>query len=425
MTTAERYNQYVLPTYGRFPNEFISGQGAWLEDSDGTRYLDFCTGIAVCSLGHSHPVIQQALKAASTSIQHVSNLYHIEDQGKLAELIVEAFVGHPGRIFFSNSGAEANDGLIKAARRYGHLHPQPNGQARYEVLTFTQSFHGRTLGSMAATGQEKIKQGFDPMLPGFRHLPFNDIEAVKQAIAPETVAILLEPIQGEGGINVASKEFLIDLETLCRQRDILLFFDEVQSGFGRTGDPCAWTSIAPEVIPDGLSWAKGMGGGVPIGCFWLSDRKTKQSNNQAAAASRISDVLGAGSHGSTYGGNPLCSKVAFAVLNEIAGQQLWLNARRQSQRIKANLNHLSLAPIKQVRGLGLMLGIELNTQFFPSQEASTPALTLVKALMDNRLLTVPAGPAVVRWLPPLNVTDSEVDRACQILATTLEEFARQ
>ncbi len=418
MNTSERYDQYILPTYGRFPVEFVRGEGSRLWDKDGNEFLDFCTGIAVCSIGHSHPRLTVALTEAAQNLQHVSNLYHIPAQAELAELIVEKFVRLPGRLFFANSGAEANDGLIKSARKYGHLKPMEDGSPRYEVLTFNQSFHGRTLGSMAATGQDKIKAGFDPMLPGFRHLPFNDLAAVEAAIAPETVAIMLEPIQGEGGIRVAEDQFLHGLADLCKKHDLLLFFDEVQCGFGRTGNRCAWRSIAPEVVPDGLSWAKGMGGGVPIGSFWLSDRVID------ADGTRFSDLLGPGTHGSTYGGNPLCSAASLAVLSEIHDKELWTAAFKKGQLVHELLAENHPKAIKELRGLGLMLGFEIDAEQIKVPEGQTPALTVVKALMANGLLTVPAGPDTVRWLPPLNVTDEEIQKAFTILTATLNELAK-
>lgn len=417
MTTEERYQKYILPTYGRFPVEFVRGEGSQLWDRDGRKYLDFCTGIAVCSIGHSHPRLREALTEAARNLQHVSNLYHIPAQAELAELIVEKFVDIPGRIFFSNSGAEANDGLIKAARKFGHHKPDTDGNPRYEILTFNQSFHGRTLGSMAATGQDKIKASFDPMLPGFRHIDFNDLAALEAAIEKQTVAIMLEPVQGEGGIRTAEDEFLHGIAELCKKHDLLLFFDEVQSGFGRTGNRCAWRSIASEVTPDGLSWAKGMGGGIAIGSFWLSDRVIDGDGT------RFSDLLGPGSHGSTYGGNPLASAASLAVLQEIEENKLWLNAYKMGQKVRNLVNEHQPKAIRELRGLGLMLGFEIETSAIRIPEGQTPALTVVKALMANGLLTVPAGSDTVRWLPPLNVSESDIESAFAILISTLEELA--
>jgi len=411
MTVPETLQQFVLPTYGRFPLVPVRGEGTHLWDENGKSYLDFCTGIAVCSLGHSHPRLTAAIREQAGTLLHVSNLYQIPQQAELARTIVENHVELPGKVFFSNSGAEANDGLVKTARRFGHKKPQADGSPRYEVITFHQSFHGRTLGGIAATGQDKVKEGFDPMLPGFRHLPFNDIAALTAGISPETVAILLEPIQGEGGVNVATPEFLSAVAKLCKQHDLLLLLDEVQTGFGRCGDSCAWRTISYDLKPDGISWAKGMGGGVPIGAFWVSDRPVEE--NGAA----LSSLMGPGSHGSTYGGNPLVCAASLAVLDEISEKNLAHNARRQEQRIRSAINEWNLPIITEVRGKGLLLGIAIDPALIEVPEGKTAALVIVTKLMDRGLLVPPAGPNCFRLLPPLNVTDAEVDEA---LATIRE-----
>ena len=308
MNTEEKLNQYVLHSYGRYPMAAVRGEGSRLWDSTGKCYLDFCAGIATCVLGHCHPAVTQALQKQAATLVHCSNLYQIPQQADLAEFIVTKCVERPGKVFFANSGAESNDGLIKVARRYGHRKPQPDGKPRYEVLTFNKSFHGRTLGSMSATGQDKIKIGFDPMLPGFRHLPFNDLETAREAIRPETVAFMLETVQGEGGVNCVTPEFLRGLAQLCREHDLLLLMDEVQCGFGRCGDIMGWRAVAPDVEPDGISWAKALGGGFPIGGFWISDRAIDGQGTE------LSSIMDPGSHGSTYGGNPLGTAVGLAVL---------------------------------------------------------------------------------------------------------------
>jgi acetylornithine/succinyldiaminopimelate/putrescine aminotransferase len=373
-------------------------------------------GIAVCSLGHCHPRLVEAIRHQAGELMHVSNLYQHPLQAELAEEINEHHVRLPGKIFFSNSGAEANDGLIKAARRFGLKRPQPDGSQRYEVLTFLQSFHGRTLGSMAATGQAKIQEGFDPLLPGFRHLPFNDIAALEAAIRPETAAILLEPIQGEGGVNCATPEFIRAVAGICEKHDLLLFFDEVQAGFGRCGDAMAWRMIAPEIEPDGISWAKGMGGGVPIGAFWLSDREISHDGTT------LSSLLGPGSHGSTYGGNPLVCAASLAVLKEIREQELPMNAILQEVRIRETVRSWKLPVVTEVRGQGLLLGIALDPALIPTPEGKTPALVIVSRLMERGLIVPPAGPNTFRLLPPLNVTDDEVDEALVTIHSVLAEF---
>jgi predicted acetylornithine/succinylornithine family transaminase len=416
MTTPDLYAKHVLPTYGRFPLVPVRGAGCRLWDETGKSYLDFCMGIAVCSLGHCHPKLVEAIRRQAGELMHVSNLYQNPLQAELAEEINEHHVRLPGKIFFSNSGAEANDGLIKAARRFGLKRPQPDGSQRYEVLTFLQSFHGRTLGAMAATGQAKIQEGFDPLLPGFRHLPFNDIAALEAAIRPETAAILLEPIQGEGGVNCATPEFIRAAAGICEKHDLLLFFDEVQAGFGRCGDAMAWRMIAPEIEPDGISWAKGMGGGVPIGAFWLSDREISHDGTT------LSSLLGPGSHGSTYGGNPLVCAASLAVLKEIREQELPMNAILQEVRIRETVRSWKLPVVTEVRGQGLLLGIALDPALIPTPEGKTPALVIVSRLMERGLIVPPAGPNTFRLLPPLNVTDDEVDEALVTIHSVLAEF---
>lgn len=416
MTTAELDARHVLPTYGRFPLVAVRGAGSRLWDDAGNSYLDFCMGIAVCSLGHCHPRLVKAIHHQAAELMHVSNLYYTEPQAELAAEINEHHVLMPGKVFFSNSGAEANDGLIKSARRFGRKRPQGDGAQRYEVITFFQSFHGRTLGAMSATGQTKIQDGFDPLLPGFRHLPFNDVAALEAAIRPETAAILLEPVQGEGGVNMATPEFLRAVADVCKKHDLLLFFDEVQAGFGRCGDAMAWRMIAPELRPDGISWAKGMGGGFPIGAFWLSDRPVDE------AKTPLSSLMGPGSHGSTYGGNPLACAASLAVLREIREKELAVNAILQEVRVRDTIGSWQLPIVTEVRGSGLLLGIGLDPARIPFPEGKTAALVVVDKLMERGLLVPPAGPETIRLLPPLNVTEEEIDEALAIIREVLSEF---
>ncbi len=413
MNTPDRYARHVLPTYGRFPLVPVRGAGCRLWDESGKCYLDFCTGIAVCALGHCHPRLVEAIRHQAGELMHVSNLYQIPQQAELAEEINIKHVKLPGKVFFSNSGAEANDGLIKSARRFGHKCPQADGSPRFEVITFTLSFHGRTLGSMSATGQTKIQKGFDPLLPGFRYLPFNDIASLENGIRPETAAILLEPVQGEGGVNMATPEFLRAVAGLCKKHNLLLFFDEVQAGFGRCGDLMAWRMIAPEIEPDGISWAKGMGGGVPIGAFWLSDRAIDDAGNA------FSSLMGPGSHGSTYGGNPLVCAASLAVLQEIREKDLATHALLMEVRIRESIRSWNLPVIAEVRGSGLLLGVRLDPALIPTPEGKTPALVVVTKLMEQGLLVPPAGPNTFRLLPPLNVTEEEIDEALAIIKATL------
>jgi predicted acetylornithine/succinylornithine family transaminase len=407
---------HVLSTYARFPLTLVRGEGSRVWDDAGKSYLDFCTGIAVCALGHCPPRLVKAIREQAGTLLHVSNLYRIPQQEELARVIVEDHVKLPGKVFFANSGAESNDGLIKTARKFGHARPLPDGSPRYEVLSFTKSFHGRTLGGINATGQDKVKEGFDPMLPGFRHLPFNDLAALEAAISPITAAILLEPVQGEGGVNVATPEFLRGVAALCKQHDLLLLLDEVQAGFGRCGLPMAWRAIAPELEPDGISWAKGMGGGFPIGAFWLADRAID------SAGTPLSSLMGPGTHGTTYGGNPLACAASLAVLAEISEQRLEANVLRQEQRIRATIASWQSPVITEVRGLGLLLGIGLDVTKLAVPEGKLPAAFVCGKLLEAGLLVPPAGPETIRLLPPLNVTDAEVDEALSIFRSVVAEL---
>jgi len=416
MSTADKLSQYVLPTYGRFPIEPSHGKGAELWDINQKRYLDFCTGIAVCSLGHAHPRILEAIQNQASKLMHCSNLYHISAQADLAELITEKCVKLPGKMFFSNSGAEANDGLIKLARRYGHHRPNALGENRFEILSFSKSFHGRTLGSMSATGQEKIHDRFHPLLPGFRHLPYNDIPALEKAIGDRTVAILLEPIQGEGGINSASPEFLSAVEDLCKQHDLLLLLDEVQCGFGRTGHLMGWRTFHKSLKPDAISWAKGMGGGIPIGGFWVSDREVQDADVA------LSSILGPGSHGSTYGGNPLSCAVSHAVLSEIIEENLCQNVSERSEQVMKEINSWNHPLVSEIRGAGLLLGVSLVTDEVKLKEGEAASIKLCNILSEKGLLVPPAGTDTIRLLPPLNVSAENVSEALSILKSGLDEL---
>jgi acetylornithine/succinyldiaminopimelate/putrescine aminotransferase len=410
---------HIMPTYGRQPLAAERGEGAWLWDETGKRHLDFCTGIAVCSLGHCHPAMIGAVEKQARKLWHCSNLYHIREQAELAAFINDTVMAQPGRVFFSNSGAEANDGLIKAARRYGHARPGKDGQPRTLVLTFRQSFHGRTLGGIAATGQDKVKEGFDPMLPGFRHLPFNDTAALAEAMAGgEVVAILLEALQGEGGVNAATPEFLRAAADLCQRHDALFLFDEVQCGMGRTGGWRGWEDVLGDatIQPDGVSWAKGMGGGYPIGAFWLGEREVKPGQP-------LHQLLGPGSHGSTYGGSPMASAVSLAVLREISKPEIFANVAARSRQLREGVLALDSPFITGIRGAGLLLGLTLDVAALEKCERLPPgptaAMRVVHACREAGLLVPPAGTDVVRLLPPLNVTAEECAHALETLRRVL------
>jgi predicted acetylornithine/succinylornithine family transaminase len=430
--TTELFGRYVVPTYGRFPLAFERGEGAWVWDENGRKYLDFGAGIAVCSIGHCHPRVVEVMSRQIGRLVHTSNLYYTRPQGLLARKLVE-LVGLAGKIFFCNSGAEANEALYKIARKFGNetvsapmghtvgelIEP---GRERYKILTFKGSFHGRTLAGISATGQEKVKKGFEPMVEGFAHLPFNDGPALLAAMDGNTAAVLLEPVQGESGIHAATPHFLRMARSICDDYGVLLMFDEVQCGLGRTGEWCGWRSIAPDVIPDAISWAKGIAGGFPLGAIWVRDRVfTLKSGGTISLA----DLLGPGTHGTTFGGTPLVCTGALEVLRVIEEEGLLENARVLGAYAKEAIEGLGSPLIAEVRGLGLMLGIELVGNFAARTGSGTraPSLWMVDRLHEAGMLTIPSGTHAIRWLPPLNVTRGEVGLAVDILAGVLQKAA--
>ena len=397
------FQKNVIPSYARFEVAFSHGSGSYLYDVAGRRYLDLGGGIAVCCLGHAHPEITKALIEQSSKLVHVSNLYYTEPQGRLAEALVNLLA--PGKLFFCNSGAEANEGLFKLARKFGH------DEGRYEIITAQNSFHGRTLAGIAATGQEKVKKGFEPTVPGFRHVPYNDLEAVRTTISPATVAVLIEGIQGEGGITPATPEYLLGLRQLCDEKKLLLLMDGVQDGHFRTGRFQSFQQILEGVrgpekfVPDGISMAKSLGGGFPIGAFWV--RAT------------FADLLGPGTHATTYGGTPLACAVALRVLEVIQQERLADNARTVGERLIAELLQLTRKypqVIKTVRGVGLMIGIELapNIPAF-ANNGKVPSLEFVTRLHDAGMLAIPSGNQVIRLLPPLNLQQAQAEEGVEII----------
>lgn len=418
--TRQLFAEYVVPNYGRYDVVFVRGEGSRVWDENGKAYLDFGAGIAVSTLGHGHPRMVEALTSQGSRLIHTSNLYYTRPQGELARRLVN-LVGRPGKVFFSNSGAEANEALIKVARKVGNeCHRATADEApRHEIITFHRSFHGRTMAGISATAQEKVKAGFAPLLPGFRHVPYNDINAVREAIGPQTVAVLAEVVQGEGGIHVATPEFLIGLRGLCDEHQLLLMFDEIQCGLGRVGAWCAWNRIAPEVVPDAVSWAKGIGGGFPLGASWFSAKALKKRDGREIA---LCDLLQPGSHGTTFGGTPLACSVSLAVLQTIEDEDLLGNANRLGAYVAELLRKVD--GIREVRGFGLMLGLELDDRFHRlGQSGGTqPSQVVVTRLLANGLLTAPAGPTVIRLLPPLNVRQDEIDQAVDIIDRTLREL---
>jgi acetylornithine/N-succinyldiaminopimelate aminotransferase len=391
----ELFTKNVVPSYGRFDLALDHGAGSYVFDVARKRYLDLGGGIAVNCLGHAHPAITEALVEQSKKLIHVSNLYFTEPQGRLAAELVKRIGA--GKVFFANSGAEANEGLFKVARKFGH------DEGCFEILTATNSFHGRTLAGIAATGQDKIKKGFEPMMPGFRHIPFNDLQAARNAISPATIAIMIEGVQGEGGVTPATPEYLLGLRALCDEKKLLLFMDSVQCGHFRTGKFQSFQRILEGVpggekfLPDGISMAKSLGGGFPIGAFWVR--------------APFADLLGPGTHASTFGGTPLACAVALKIFEVIEKEKLDDNARKLGDWMLNELQRLAKdypSVVKNARGLGFMLGLELAEKIpaFAASEKSA-AIQFTNRLHAAGVLVIPAGTQVIRLLPPLNLKPQE------------------
>ena len=404
------FEQYVAPTYGRFPLTLERGKGSHVWDVNGRRFLDMGGGIAVNALGHAHPELVKTISDQSATLTHCCNLYFHQGQGELAKQIVDR-IG-PGKCFFSNSGAEANEGLFKLARKFG------TDAGRFEILTCLQSFHGRTMAGIAATGQDKVKQGFAPITPGFRHVPYNDLKAMESAISPATVAIMIEGIQGEGGIMPANPEYLKGLRALCDQHRLLLLWDGVQCGHYRTGDFQSYTSIladdsdGADFLPDALSMAKSIGGGFPMGAFWVREP--------------YQDLLGPGSHGTTFGGSPLACAVALKILEVIDRDELAANASLMGRMLTNGLQILAAKfpdYIQEIRGMGLMIGVIFKSEISDLGNTERPvSLQIVERLHAHGMLTIPSGTQVVRFLPALNIGAAEVEEALSIFNTTLESI---
>ena len=386
-------NQYLLSNYRRAPVAFSHGQGVWLYDLEGRRYLDFIGGIAVSALGHNHPKLVAAIQTQAAKVIHVSNLFQIAEQAVLGKWLVEHSVFD--KAFFCNSGAEANETVIKLARRWGRR----DGRDRFEIIAAQHSFHGRTIGALAATMQPKYQQPFAPLVPGFVSVPFNDMDAIPGVTTGRTVAIMLEPIQGEGGIIPATSAYLQSVREWCNAHDLLLIFDEVQTGIGRTGTLFAYEQYG--IQPDVIALAKGLGGGVPIGAVLMKEH---------AAA------LGPGDHGTTFGGNPLACAAALAVLNAIVDDRLSENAARMGERFTAGLQALVARGLaKGVRGRGLLLALELNGEAAPVLDRCRGAGLLANAVAANAL----------RFAPPLIVQPAEIDQALTILEQVLTSSGSQ
>jgi len=389
----ELAHEGLINTYGCLPLAFVRGHGSYLYDADGNRYLDFFCGLAVTSLGHGNPRIVRAIKEQAEKLTHASNVFHTEPMARLASRLSKLF--GDGRIFFGNSGAEANEAALKLARRWGHS----NG-GRYEIIATLGSFHGRTLGTLSATGQEKYHEGFLPLLPGFKLVPYDDVGAIERAVGEQTVGVMVEPIQGEGGVVVPHAEYLPRLRELCDRRKLLLIVDEVQTGMGRTGRMFGYQHS--EIKPDIITLAKALGGGLPIGAM--------------VAKSEISSVLVPGTHGSTFGGNPVASASALAVIDGLEQDGAIANAAEVGGYLIERLRAIAkeAGNVKEVRGKGMIIGVVLTHEARPVVDACVKEHLIVNGTAGN----------VLRLLPPLNLTREEADAGLQIIERALKGTAK-
>lgn len=377
----------IMPTYNRFPLTITKGKGSHVWNEQGEQYLDYTSGIATCNLGHVPDVVHEAVEKQLKELWHCSNLYTIPSQVELANLLTENSCGD--QVFFCNSGAEANEAAIKIARKYAQ---DVKGSDDYEIVTFKSSFHGRTLATLSATGQEKIQKGFAPLTPGFRYLPYNDVEALADLVQPQTCAVLLEVIQGEGGVIPADEAWLKQLAKLCKEQDILLMVDEIQTGMGRTGSLFAYEQY--DIEPDVITLAKGLGSGIPIGAM--------------IAKEHVAQAFGPGSHGSTFGGNPIATTAGVATVKQLAQTKVLEEAKQMADYFLEELKLLAKKydEIETIKGKGLLLGIQVKGNAIDY---------VTKAREQHNLLILVAGPNVVRILPPLTTTKDEVDQCVTIL----------
>ncbi len=388
--------QYLMGTYTRQPISIVRGRGTKVYDLEGREYVDFVGGIAVNLLGHGHADLVLAIQRQAAQLIHTSNLYYTEPQVKLAQMLVDH--SFADKVFFCNSGAEANEAAIKLARRYSH---DKYGAGRFEIITMKNSFHGRTMATLTATGQEKVQKGYDPLVPGFSYVPFNHLAELEQAVTDKTAAIMLEPIQGEGGIYVADPNYLKAVRELCKKKDILLIFDEVQTGMGRTGTLFAYEQLGVE--PDIMTLAKALGGGVPIGA--------------CMATAGVAKAFGPGSHASTFGGNPLACAAALAVFRVLLEGRVLDHARRIGDHLGKGLaeckdrHHV----VRDARGLGLLQGLEIGMD----------AKIVVSECLKRGILINATGEHVLRFVPPLIVAQTEVDRLLDVLTQIFNRHAAQ
>lgn len=396
MEYIKKGSEVLMNTYGHFPVCIDHGEGVYLYGNDGKKYLDFVAGIAVNSLGSAHPALTEAITKQAAKLMHCSNLYYTQEQLKLAEILTENT--DFDKVFFCNSGAEAVEGALKLARKYQYMKKPEDGQsAKNEIIAMKGSFHGRTFGSLSVTAQPKYQEAFRPMLPGVKYADFNDFDSVLEAACENTAAIITEVIQGEGGLIPAEKDFLVKLRTLCDEKDIVLIFDEIQSGAGRSGELYAYQAVG--VTPDIITSAKGLAGGIPVGAILACDKVASAAEN--------------GDHGSTFGGNPLTCAAGLAVMNEILNNGILENVKECGKYLTEKLNALKekYPVIKEVRGFGLMQGIELDTA--PKD--------IISKCIENGLLLVGAGTNVIRFVPPLIIEKEHIDEMADILDRALAE----
>ncbi|WAR46394.1 acetylornithine transaminase [Methylomonas rapida] len=387
---------HIMPTYARQAVTFDHGDGAWLWDIDGKRYLDALAGIAVCNLGHAHPAIHQAISQQSQKLIHTSNLYGVKLQEELADRLCQ--LSGMENVFFCNSGTEANEAAIKLARKYGHQ----QGIEEPVIVTMDKSFHGRTMGALAATGNNKVKQGFAPLLSGFVHVPYNDIAALQTAIAADSniVAVLVEPIQGEGGVNIPASDYLNKVRALCDEHNLLMMLDEIQTGMGRTGRFLAFQHN--DLLPDVCTLAKALGNGVPMGA--------------CMARGKAATILTAGNHGSTFGGNPLACSAAMAVVDTLSNTDLIAKAEAKGQAICSGIERLTAdnPHVVSIRHKGLMIGIELDA----------PCSELVGKALEKGLLINVTAENTIRLLPPLVISDEQIDLLTETLSALIQEHTQ-
>jgi acetylornithine/N-succinyldiaminopimelate aminotransferase len=383
------YQDNIMATYNKVPLIFVKGKGSKLWDIQGKLYLDFFPGWGVGSLGHCHPKVMQGVRDQIGKLIFVPNNYYHPFQAKLAKELI--YLSFPGKVFFANSGAEANEAAIKLARKYG------SSSGKYEIITFENAFHGRTLAALAATGQGKYQKGFEPIPEGFKQAKLNDLASVKQVLGDKTVAVMLELVQGEGGVNVASPDFVLGLRKICDEKKLLLIIDEVQTGIGRTAKMFAYQNYG--ILPDVMTLAKALGGGLPIGVM--------------IAKKEFSDILTPGMHASTFGGGPVICRAALGVLKAMQKEKILSNCQAMGKYLFEKLTLLknTYPLIKEVRGLGLMLGVELNIEGKP----------VVQAAIEQGLLINCTHDKVLRLMPALNVTKKEIDQAIGILKNVFKE----